>query len=213
MRRKLARVLYDVDASIEAWLGAALPAGVAVSFAAPGERGPDDRPALHLHLHLVREDADGSTVGWEELRDLDGALAARLPPDRRYRIVYLVTACAADVAVEHEVLGHFLLAAAAYGVLPEAYLRGSLVEDPRAILMRAAPSMPLTDPAALWAAWRIAPRAVLEFSLLVPMPRAPLTELAVAPREIDLRSERRAPQPMGAGPAGPRAAPRRRGTH
>jgi hypothetical protein len=219
--RQTGAVLHDVDRSVASWLASVLPAGVEIAFAPPGGRS-DDAPArkgnkgapeqatVLLHLHLVREDADASTVGWRSTRGPDGAVDGRLPPDQRFRIVYLLAAWADDPLAEHELLGRILVAAAALEVLPDEAFCGCLAGEPRAILMRCAPANPTADPAALWAAWRLAPRAVLELSLLVPLPRTPTTDLPPPPQQIDLSSERRAPVPAGAGAERVGPLPRRR---
>lgn len=213
-------VLSDADDSLAGWLATLVPAGTAVALFGPDPSEDTPRPraetgagTLLVHLHRVRESPDGSGAGWNELRSAEGAVVGRVPPTRRYRLTYLLTAVATDVRTEHDILGHVLSGSAATEVVPAAHLRGSLAVDaggePVAVLARCAPEESFVDPAVLWAAWRIAPRASLEMSLLVPMPQSYVGKVPDAPREIDLQSSRREPPPELA-TSGPRSMPRRR---
>ncbi|MGH8574430.1 MAG: Pvc16 family protein, partial [Gammaproteobacteria bacterium] len=105
-------MLRDVDISLAAWLSGFLPPGTDVVFDLPSFDGPsarpDDRVVLALHLHDVREEGELTPGDWNELRNDEGRLVGRLPPQRRYRLTYLLTAWAADTLDEHELLGTVL---------------------------------------------------------------------------------------------------------
>lgn len=189
------RVLRDVDVSVAAWLTTLLPPGVGVVFDAPGIYD-GTKPALALYLYAVQEEPDGGAAGWSELRGGDGQVIGRLPPDRRYRLTYLMTAWSVDTLGEHELLGQVLAGAAVAQVLPPQFRAGRLVAEERPVLLFCAPERSTVDPRELWAAWRIPPRTALELTVLAPLPREMLTGLIGAPTEIDLRSESRVPVPV-----------------
>jgi hypothetical protein len=205
-------VFRDVDTSLEAWLSDFMPPGTDVVFDISAGRS-DGRAALGLYLHDVREEGELTPGDWSGVRNDEGRLVGRWPPQRRYRLTYLVTAWAEHVLDEHELLGTVLAGCAAQHTLPTGALRGSLVDAGQPIMIRCAPANRLCDPRELWAAWRMPPRTALELSVLAALPVSLLTNLSKPPRKIDLSSaqppdgERRfggQPQPVAGGPR-PRA--------
>lgn len=191
-----------MDTSLSAWLSGYLPAGAAVVFDAPTGRSSNGSPALGLYLHDVREEAEITPSNWSSLRGEDGQVIGRQPPQRRYRLTYLVTAWANDPLYEHELLGNVLAGCALHHTIPAVALRGSLAEAGQAVMVRCAPVERGCDPRELWAAWRIPPRTSLELSVLAPMPVAALVQVASPPREIDVRSARK-PTPVPDAPHRP----------
>jgi hypothetical protein len=182
-------VLRDVDQSLIGWLSDLLP-GVLVGCEQRAPRKPSAgsraEVALHLHLHAVREDAGGSTVGWSDLRDGDGVVVGRLPPSRRYRMNYLLLPYAGDTATEHDLLGRVLAGTALSETVPREFLVGVFAEAESTVLARCAPSSPAVDTTHLWAAWGVPPRATLELSVLAPLPLAYVEEVAAAPSTVHL---------------------------
>lgn len=200
-------MIRDVDDSIVAWLAALVPrteisVGPPTDAAGPGSK----RGSLALFLHEVREDADGSASGWSELRNDDGVLVGRVPPTRRYRLTYLISAHAADARAEHELLGRVLAGAALHEVVPGEHLVGSLADAEATLVVRCAPARGRADPRELWAAWRIPPRTTLELSVLSPLPIGYVAEVAEPPSAIDLFSGR---PPVPGPDAAARPAPAR----
>lgn len=194
-------MLRDVDGSLTAWLGALLP-GVRVSCGSPpaARAAPAEPPGkgstrveatLHLHLHAVREDAGGSTVGWSDLRNGDGVVVGRLPPSRRFRLNYLVVPQARDTATEHDLLGRVLAGTALSETLPGEFLTGALGDAESTVLVRCAPATSAVDTTHLWAAWGVAPRATLELSVLAPLPLSYVDEVATPPSQVALGAARR----------------------
>lgn len=182
-------VLRDVDATLAAWLADHLPPGAEISFDAPAPHTAG-APLLGLYLNEVREEAEVTPADWSALRGDDGRMIGRLPPQRRYRLTYLVTASAASTLDEHELLGRVLVGCAVHHAIPPAALRGSLMDVGQAVMVRCAPYERGCDPMQLWAAWRIPPRTALDLSVLVPLPVAALTDLPLPPRTVSLSSTR-----------------------
>lgn len=213
-------VLRDVDLSLTGWLVDLMP-GVRVSCDPPSPRQSPGRPpgqatgktradaSLYLHLHAVREDAGGSTVGWSDLRDGEGVVVGRLPPRRRFRLNYLLLPDARDAATEHDLLGRVLAGTALSETLPAEFLVGGLADADSTVLVRCAPATSAVDTTHLWTAWGMAPRATLELSVLAPLPLSYVEEVAAAPSAVHLgaRGERtdHDQQPV---PARPRPAAR-----
>lgn len=198
-------MIHDVDLSLAAWLCDLLP-GVAVTFdppsraAEPGEGAA--RRALVLHLADLHEEPGGSTSGWSALRGDDGVVVGRVPGVRRFRLTYLLMGQGEDTLAEHDVLGHALEATSRYDVVPTAHLAGSMKEvGDRAVMVRCAPSTRTADARELWRAWGVAPRTVLELSVLAPLPTATIAEVAAPPSEVSLGVDRGAPRPAASPPA------------
>jgi hypothetical protein len=181
-------VLRDVDVSLASWLTGYLPEGGSIGF---DIASPPDPPALGLYLHDVREEAELTPGSWSDVRGDDGVLVGRLPPQRRYRMTYLVTAWARDTLAEHEILGNVLAGCALHHVVPAASLVGCLAEDGQAVMVRCAPHDRACDPRELWAAWRIPPRTALELSVLAALPVSALVEMVAPPRRVGLNSTSR----------------------
>lgn len=130
-RHTLRDVLADVDSSIRAWLSAELSPGTEIGFDPPGllstiARRPRRAAIVNLFLYAISENLDGLPSGPVRLRNADGRVTGAVSPPRSYHLSYLVTAWAADVAEEHELLGAVLGAHAERDVLDGDHLRGSL---------------------------------------------------------------------------------------
>jgi Pvc16 N-terminal domain len=182
-------VLRDVDTSLAGWLSGYLPLETEIVYDTPVGRDPL-RPALGLYLHEVREEGEVTPADWSEIRGENGLMLGRLPPQRRYRLTYLVTAWAASPLDEHELLGRVLAGCAAHYTIPSEHVTGVLAETSQALMVRCAPFDRACDPRELWAAWRIPPRTALELSVLVPMPVAMLTDIPLPPRKMAVSSSR-----------------------
>jgi hypothetical protein len=182
-------VLRDVDLSLSGWLSGYLPPGTQIVHDTPVGRDPSD-PALGLYLHEVREEGEVTPADWSAIRGDDGMMVGRLPPQRRYRMTYLVTAWAADPLDEHEILGRVLAGCAGHYFVPTEHVTGVLADAGQALMVRCAPFDRACDPRELWAAWRIPPRTALEITVLAPMPVALLTDIPLPPRKLAVSSSR-----------------------
>lgn len=189
-------MLRDVDTSLAAWLVEYLPPGAGVVFDAPDQIRDGHQPAgtaLGLFLHEVREEAEITPADWSSVRGDGGQVIGRLPPQRRYRLTYLMTAWAGDRLTEHELLGNVLAGCAVHHIIPTSSLQGCLVDAGQPVMIRCAPFDRGCDPRELWAAWRIPPRTALELSVLAPLPITALTTVPPAPRRLELNSARKPP--------------------
>ncbi len=206
-------VIADLDASLASWLGELLTE-VDVSFDPP-EQG-EDEPCLWLYLHQVREEPDGGLAGWGTLRNDDGVVSGRVPPTRRYRFTYLMTAQASGAIAEHAILGDVLAGTAMHEVVPAAHLQGSLKHAEQALIVRCAPETVLADGRDLrdlWSAWGSVPRTVLVLSVLAPLSLDLIQEVAAPPSRVELGSRRTNGAAGAPGTAAPDPPETRRPAH
>ncbi len=195
-------MIRDLDLSLAAWLGEALPECVITFDPVPAGTEEGTSAILALNLCDIRLEHEASTGGWSTVRDDRGVAIGRTPPTRTYRFTYRVSAVAADALAEHEILGRLLVVGALYEVLPVPHLVGSMTASGQPVLLRFAPAQSLL--AGTWL--REAPedlRAWLELSVLAALPVEQLTEVAPAPRHVDLGTARTTREPAEAdAPAG-----------
>lgn len=206
-------VIHDADRSLAAWLSDVLPEGVTVTAEPPAPAWAQRPPALSLvdaFLCDIREDGTGLSADSSPVRGADGGLTARQPPVRRYRLSYLLTAWAAEVAAGHELLGAVLTACAADDIIPPGCLRGTLALAGLPVTLRCAPPEPAVTPQQLWASLGIPPRAAVVLVMTVPLVPAPQAGLAPPARRLDLDLTAAAPpgqETAGTAPAGTGPAP------
>ena len=203
-------MLADVDSSIRAWLAAELSPGTEIGFDPPGlltaiQRRPRRAAIVNLFLFAISENLDGMPAGPLRLRNADGRVTATLAPARSYHLSYLVTAWAADVTEEHELLGAVIGAHAERDVLDADHLRGSLrALDPLPMRLGWSPAAGRQE---MWGALGLPMRTAVE--LTVTAPALPSRLKAVAPPveaiELDVHDTGR-----GAPVTDPDDAPRRR---
>lgn len=177
-------MFHEIDAALTAVLRAAIEPAPAVWFGVPGQERADEH-GVGLFLHAVREDLEGRTAVWLDERDERGAVVARRPPPRRYRVCYLVTCWSSTVEREHALLGHVLATLVEHEVVPAGHLTGSLRAAGTVRLDVAQAGLP-TAPVELWSAYGIAPRAALDLVVTAPLAPAAITELRRAPEEVAL---------------------------
>jgi hypothetical protein len=200
-------VIRDLDTTLSAWLGALVP-GVPVTFGIPDPDTPaDGSVSLWLHLYDVHEEASVGAAGWMPVRDADGRTIGRVPPQRRYRFRYLLTASAKATLDEHELLGQVLAGCALQEAVPEKHLNGSLATAEGEVLVRCAPVR--ADGLGEWGeTWRAVRRTSLELSVLAPLLLDVVQEVGPAPSSIELGSSRLGRDGAGA-PQQQRPAPAR----
>lgn len=172
-------MLADVDLSLGAWLAAALPARTEVDFQAPAavSRHSSRSALLNLFLFDVAEDTGGLASAGVRVRGADGKTTITRMPVRMFRLSYLVTAWAADVATEHRLLGAVVAANTEHAVLPEEHLRGAMREAGMPIPVRVGAQLSAMGAAAAWNGLGIPMRTALELTVIAPSRPAPLTEL------------------------------------
>lgn len=192
-------MIADVDATVAAWLSRFVP-DIEIAFAPPPDDGPvastPRRLTLTAFLSDVREDLDSGEPGWIAMRDPQGVVVGRRPPNRSYRLTYLLFACGTDPVAEHEVLGRVLAGSLLEEVLPDEVLRGLMRSAEAPLSARCARAGHPSDTRELWAAWGIRPRTTLELSILAPMPPPMVHEVAPPPRHLDLAATRVAGQSL-----------------
>lgn len=203
-------MIRDVDSSLAAWLAVLAP-GVPVTFGVPGDLGSDDVvTTLVLHLFDVQEEPGGGAA-WAPVRDGAGRVVGRMPPQRRYRLRYLLTAAAADTLAEHELLGHVLAGCALHEVVPAAHLAGALAMAGGDVVVRCAPARgdagpdrPAADPAEGWRATR---RTTLELWVTAPLTLDAWQEAAPPPGHVELGAVRKSRSQALSTPAATEAQP------
>jgi hypothetical protein len=195
-------VIHDADRSLAAWLATVLPDGVTITFEPPepswAQRSRSES-FVGAFLYDIREDSSGLGSGPTAVRAPDGALVARQPPARRYRLSFLLTAWTADVTAGHELLGSVLAGCAAQDALPPGCLDGSLAQAGLPVSLHCAPAGPAAQPLQLWPSLGIPPRTAVILVLTVPLIPVPRTGLAPPVRRLDLDV---AAEPGGVSPRG-----------
>jgi hypothetical protein len=143
-------------------------------------------PAINLFLLEVRENTDGRSGDWADVRDGTGQLVGRRPPLRRYDLHYVVSAWGASVEAQRAVLDRLLAAVPAYDTVPPDLLGGTLAESGLAVRLRIgqdALSVGLVD---LWSAFDQAPRATVILVVTAPLLPEVDTELAPPAESLDI---------------------------
>jgi hypothetical protein len=183
-------VLADVDASIGAWLADELPAGTEIGFEPPAllaatQRSPRRATAVNLFLHAITEDLDCLAAAPLRLRTTDGRGTTTVAPPRNYYLSYLVTAWAADVAEEHELLGAVIGAHAERDAIDAQHLRGTLRDLGGALPIRLGWS-PAVARQEFWAALGLPMRTSVELTVNAPALPSRLKPLAPRVRNREL---------------------------
>ncbi len=125
------RVIHDVDESLRELLRGEIMdgAGLEISFDIPSAEWSARRtaPALNLYLYDIHEDLKRRQVQYDEVRNDEGVVVARVMPPRRYKLSYLVTAWTQRPEDEHRLLSAVLSCFIRSDALPAAVLQGGLV--------------------------------------------------------------------------------------
>jgi hypothetical protein len=195
----IARVLADLDATLQALfereLPAAIVAGTAISFEAPDagfSAGGVTLPAIDVFLYDIRENAALRSNEWALEKPVNGA-PLRHPPPTRVDCSYLVTAWSSGQGPspaqdEHRLLAEVLKVLVRFPVMPEALLVGELKGQlPPLPIVRLSPE-PLQNPAELWQALGGKPKAALSMTVTAGVPSGPPQEAGplVKERVFDL---------------------------
>jgi hypothetical protein len=119
-------MLHLLDESLETFLRASVPLPsrqVDVSFDAPDSEWGSGitKPTVNLYLWDVRLNGTESHSGMELMREADGSMTRRRPP-QRVDCRYLVTAWTSEVSDQHRLLGAVLAALLQHPVMTEDYL-------------------------------------------------------------------------------------------
>jgi len=188
LRASLRWMIADVDASLRSLLRATALHGsdVDVVFDSPTQQWHDhvSGSVVNAHLWEIREDVSRRQNDWEDVRNDEGRVVGRRPPLHRYRLRYLVTAWAANVADEHRLLSSLLTALADEQAIPAEHISGDLLDEGLPVFLTIALPSPGEDaPSDLWTGLGIAPRPALDLVVTAPLPRPVPATVATPVRE------------------------------
>lgn len=123
-------MIEDVDETLRALVrrDALNGADVDVAFDAPTKEWSARRntPTLDLYLYDIREDLSRRHVQWIPVTDEGGRVTGRRPPNRYYKLSYLVTAWTQRPEDEHRLLSAALSCFVRHETLPGELLSGVL---------------------------------------------------------------------------------------
>lgn len=189
-------MLHEIDTALRELLRTAVPEDVTIRFDPPDKswRG-SGVTALDVFLYGVREDMTGRQTGWTEQRDPRGRVVSRHAPPRRYYVNYLLTAWGDATEDEHRLLGAAMALLAQHEYLPPKFLTGSLgaAEIPVPIAV-AHPDFGAASPD-LWSALGVPPKASLDLVVCATLVPDLVTNLAPAPRRVELGVANETAQP------------------
>jgi hypothetical protein len=188
-------MLRDLDDSLAALLDELLELPKKVTFDRPGATGWVEAPkqaTLNCSLSHLDEDQSRRSAEWADVRDTGGLVTARQPPVRWMKVTYRVTAWAADVATEHELLGEVLQAFVVDRLLDVGHLVGSLADGDDHLSVQVAPASQRHQHVAD-ATHPLVGRPALELSVVIPVRPHLHTDIAAPARELELGMQHRGP--------------------
>jgi hypothetical protein len=148
-------MINDVDESLRTLVQRDVVngAGVEISFEAPNTEWAARRnaPTLNLYLYEIREDLERRRVQFEEIRNDEGLVVARVMPPRKFKLSYLVTAWTQRPEDEHRLLSGMLGCFVRFDALPSDVLQGVLADQPDPI--RCTIGLPLPPERAISDVW------------------------------------------------------------
>ena len=126
------RMIHEVDELLEKLVkrDALNGSQVELEFDAPTKDWVARRngPTVDLYLYDIREDLQRRVPAWEDARGVDGKVAARQLPPRRFKLSYLVTAWTQRPEDEHRLLSALLSAFIRNPMIKAEDLEGALAE-------------------------------------------------------------------------------------
>jgi hypothetical protein len=184
-----------VDESLRVFLLRCLPDGTRVEFTPPRAEPPDDSLLLNGFLYDIREDVSSLTAYSDDIRSVDGTVAARRMPIRRYRLRYLLTAWTSAAVSEHQLLAAVLAGCVEHQSMPADCLTGSLADTGHLVTLRCAPADEQPVGVDSWVRLGLPPRTILDLVVIAPLIPPSHGGLPDAPSEFALRPERQRRQP------------------
>jgi hypothetical protein len=183
-------VLADLASSIHSWLTAELAPGTVVGFDPPhvlAQHKPPRAGVVNVFLYAITEDRVGMPAARMRVHDADGRVTGTLAPPRFYNLSYLVTAWAAGIEQEFQLLGAVLEAHAERDTVSVPHLIGSLasLDGGLAVRLGWAPVARGND---LWGALGIPMRSALDLTVTAPAQPSRLgaADPLVRTRDLDL---------------------------
>jgi len=129
-------VISEVDDALRTLVkDGAVGSDVEVVFDAPTKEWSARRnaPTVNLYLYDIREDLRRREVGWVEILNPDGTVAARRRKPRFFKLSYLVTAWTQRPEDEHRLLSSLMTCFVKQDAMPRPLLTGPLLETGDAI--------------------------------------------------------------------------------
>jgi hypothetical protein len=194
-------MLPDLDLSVAAFLRGLLPSGTTIQLGAPDPswarppataQASTTGPLLDAFLYDIREAQPPVSDGLMA-RDENGRATGWQPPVRRYRVSYLLTAW--PDSSEHELLGAILVGCATQAAIPPDCLHGTLAGTGEPVPLMLAAADRAADATRLWGSLGVHARAALDLMVVAPVVPPLLTELAPAPRAVEVGLARKPPPP------------------
>jgi Pvc16 N-terminal domain len=209
-------VIDEIDEALRAFLQPALPERTVIGFEPPTSEWSArvDGPTLNLFLGEVRENGEGRTGDWDDVRDDQGRVLGRRPPVRRFDLAYHVSAWGGTAVEQHSLLGAVLAALPVYDSIPAEHLSKTLQDYDLPVRLRVADAGAGAG-ADVWQSLGQPVRA--SFTLIVTASLVPATDTDLAPPassiDLGLAATRgragRSPVPTLPEPAGS-SSPRKR---
>jgi uncharacterized protein DUF4255 len=135
-------VIHDVDESLRTMIREQVVnrSDIDVVFDAPTKdwAGRRTGPTINVFLYDIREDVGRRDVAVQAVRDANGRVVGRRPPDRRFRLAYLLTAWTQRPEDEHRLLSALLGTFLAHDRIPDDMLVGGLVDHPLPVILQLA---------------------------------------------------------------------------
>ena len=204
-------MIHEVDESLRALVqrDALNGSGVEVAFDAPTKEWAARRnqPTLDLYLYQIQEAAERRGVAYVNVRGTGGTVVERRPPQRHFKLSYLITAWTQRPEDEHRLLSAALSCFLRYDIMPTELLAGALADQDHGVLVSIGQPLPpdrnLND---VWSALGGELKPALDLIITAPFPTGRVEAVGPPVREpARLRVTRTAPD--GEQPSG---APRRR---
>lgn len=126
-------MIHDVDESLRNMITDSVTnrSDIDVVFDAPTKEWASRRtgPTVNAFLYDIREDVSRRDRALRPVRDETGKVIARRPPERRFRLAYLLTAWTQRPEDEHRLLAALLSTFLAHDRIPDDMLAGSLPDS------------------------------------------------------------------------------------
>lgn len=135
-------MIHDVDESLRNIITAhvANRADIDVVFDAPTKEWASRRtgPTINAFLYDIREDLGRRDVALQPVRDENGKVISKRPPERRFRLAYLLTAWTQRPEDEHRLLASLMSALLPLDRVPDDMLAGDLATGSLPVILQMA---------------------------------------------------------------------------
>ena len=168
-------MIHEVDESLRALVqrDALNGSGVDLAFDAPTKEWAARRnqPTLDLYLYQIQEAVERRGVAYVNVRGDGGAVVERRPPQRHFKLSYLITAWTQRPEDEHRLLSAALSCFLRHDVIPTELLAGSLADQEHGVFVSVGQPLPpdrsLND---VWSALGGELKPALDLIITAPFP-------------------------------------------